>query len=111
MLNSTMVIAMDSDEHRTIRYVKETRLMSEDRLEITSVKLSLTRQGRRGIKYTRYFSCWCVEKVGGEPFIKGSRETRVRKPSHHKILTIKSSPSKKEKIFNPKYENNILSII
>ena len=89
----------------------QARSISEDRLEITTLKLSLTRLGRRVIKYTRYFSYWCVEKVGGEPFIKGSRETRVRKPSRHKILTIKSSPSEKEKIFNPKYENNILSII
>jgi len=42
MLNSTMVIAMDSDEHRTICYVKETRLMSEDRLEILQVSNSLS---------------------------------------------------------------------
>ena len=83
---------------------KSTGSILEDRLEITTLKLSLIRLGGRGIEYTKYFSCCCLEKVGGEPFKKGSRETRVRKPSHHKILTIKSSPCKKEKIFNPKYK-------
>ena len=35
---------------------------------------------KKGIEYTRYFFCLCVEKVGGMFFIKGSRRTRVRKP-------------------------------
>jgi len=52
---------------------------SEDQLEITTLKLSLTRLGRRGIGYTRYFFCWCLKKVEGEPLIKGLRSTRVRK--------------------------------
>jgi len=64
-----------STEQSTMR--KSTGLISKDQLEITTLKLSLTRLGRRRKEYTRYFSCWCVEKVGGEPLIKGSGRTRI----------------------------------
>jgi len=37
-------------------------------------------QDKEENKYTRYFSCWCAKKVGGMPFIKRSRNIRVRKP-------------------------------
>jgi hypothetical protein len=46
----------DGDEHKTIHYVKEYKIDLRRSIGITTLTLSLSRIGRRGIEYTRYFS-------------------------------------------------------
>ena len=70
----------DGDKYKTIHYMKEYQFdLRRSTGDYNSQTLS-HKTRKKGIEYTRYFSCWCVEKVGGVPFIKGSRNTKVRKP-------------------------------